>query len=64
MNPYDACVVNIMINGKQNTVAFNFGDLKSIHVNPKFNDDLRKWLEETCGSDDIGNLEASRGPSW
>ena len=46
---------------KQNTIACNFYDLKSIHVNPKFNNDLHKWLDKTCGSDDIGHVEASRG---
>ena len=61
MNPYDTCVANIIANGKQNTVACNFDDLKSSHVNPKFNDDFHKWLEKTCGSDDIGHVEASRG---
>ena len=30
-------------------------------MNPKVNDDLRKWLEKMYGSGDIGHVEASHG---
>ena len=59
VNPYDACVVNRMINGKQHTVAWNVDDLKSIHVDPKVNGDFHKRLEKTYESDDIGHVKAS-----
>ena len=61
VNPYDACVANRMVNGKQHTFAWHIDDLKSIHVDPKVNDDFQKWLEKNYGSDDIGHVEASRG---
>ena len=61
VNQYDACVANIMFNGKQRTVAWYVYDLKSSHVDPKVNDIFHKWLEKTYGSDDIGYVEASRG---
>ena len=41
MNPYDTCVANRIVNGKQNTVAWHVDDLKSIHVNPKVKDDFK-----------------------
>ena len=61
MNPYDACVAKIMFNGKQHTVEWHVDDLKSSHVDPKFNNYFHKWLEKTYGSDDIGHVEASCG---
>ena len=50
-----------MVNGKQHTVAWHVDDLKSIHVDPKVNDDFQKWLEKTYVSGDIGHVEESRG---
>ena len=38
--------------GKKQTVTWHFDDLKSIHVNPKVNDEFVKWCEKTYGSDD------------
>ena len=60
VNPYDACVANIMVNGKQHTVAWHFGDLNSSHVDPKVKNDFHEWLEKKYRSDDIGHVEASR----
>ena len=37
VNPYDPCVVNRMVNGKQHTVTWHVDDLKSSHVDPKVN---------------------------
>jgi hypothetical protein len=62
VNPYDPCVANQMIKGKQHTVTWYVDDLKSSHVDPKVNDDFHGWLEKTYGSDDIGHVEATRGP--
>ena len=39
-NPYDQCVANKMIQGKQHTVRFHVDDLMDSHVNPKVNDDF------------------------
>ena len=61
MNTYDACVANIMVNGKQHIVACNFDNLKSSHVDPNFNNDFYKWLEKMYGSNYIGHVEAKCG---
>jgi hypothetical protein len=34
INPYDPCVVNAMINGKQMTITWHVNDLKVSHVDP------------------------------
>ncbi len=34
INPYDPCIVNAMINGKQMTKTWHINDLKVSHVNP------------------------------
>jgi hypothetical protein len=35
VNPYDPCVANRMVNGKQHTVTWHVDDLKSSHVDPR-----------------------------
>jgi hypothetical protein len=59
-NPYDPCVANRMVKGKQPAVTWHVDDLKSSHVNPKVNDDFLIWLEKMYG-DGIGKVEATRG---
>jgi hypothetical protein len=59
-NPYDPCVANRMVKGKQHTVTWHVDDLKSSHINPKVNDDFLIWLEEMYG-DGIGKVKAIRG---
>ena len=39
-NPYDACVANKMVKGKQHTVVFHVDDLKCSHVDPQVNDNF------------------------
>ena len=48
-NPYDACVCNRIIEGKQHTVRFHVDDILSSHVNKEFNDNFHKWLDSTFG---------------
>ena len=43
-NPYDMCVANRFVNGKQHTIRFHVDDLMSSHVDKKVNDDFYKWL--------------------
>ena len=57
VNPYDACVSNRIVNGKQHTVAWYVDDLKSSHVYPKVNNIFHRWLKKTYGSGDIGYVE-------
>ena len=61
VNPYDICVANRTIHGKQQTVTWHVDDLKSSHVNPKVNDEFAEWCEKTYGSDDLGHVKIVRG---
>ena len=45
VNPYDPCVANRIVNGKQHTVTWHIDDLKSSHVDPKVNDEFLEWLK-------------------
>ena len=48
-NPYDACIANQMVNGKQQTIKFHVDDLLSSHKQREVNDDFLKWLNEKYG---------------
>ena len=61
INPYDPCVANRIVNGKQHTVTWHVDDLKSSHVDPKVNDEFFKWLEKTYGNPEIAPVKATRG---
>ncbi|CAJ1962818.1 unnamed protein product [Cylindrotheca closterium] len=43
-NPYDPCVANKVVNGKQQTIRFHVDDLMSSHMDPKVNDKFAEWL--------------------
>ena len=38
VNPYDPCVANKMVDGKQQMICFHVDDCKLSHVDPKVND--------------------------
>jgi hypothetical protein len=61
VNPYDICVANRQVNGKQHTVTWHVDDLKSSHKNPKVNDDFEAWCEFKYGSDTVGHVKVVRG---
>ncbi len=42
VNPYNPCIANQMVNGKQHTVTWHVDDLKSSHVDSKVNNELGK----------------------
>ena len=44
VNPYDACVWNKSIGGKQCTICFHVDDCKILHLIPKVVDKTIKWL--------------------
>jgi Reverse transcriptase (RNA-dependent DNA polymerase) len=48
-NPYDPCVANKTVNGKQQTIRYHVDDVMSSHVNKKVNDDFAIWLQEMYG---------------
>ena len=48
-NPYDPCVVNKIIDGKQMTIAWHVDDLKVSHHDPGKIDKLIKYLASIYG---------------
>lgn len=59
INPYDICVANKMVNGKQHTVTWHVDDLKSSHVDPEVNNEFIKSMKKKFGK--IGNFKVTRG---
>ena len=55
-NPYDLCVMNKIINGKQCTVVWHVDDLKISHVDSTMVDDLLAYLSSI-----YGDLSITRG---
>ena len=60
VNPYDPCVANRIVNGKQHTVTWHVDDLKSSHVDSKVNDQFLEWLKQKYASDEIGEVKVMR----
>ena len=58
-NPYDPCVANRMIRGKQHTVRYHVDDSWSSHVDPRVNDHFLKWLNKMYGQ--YGEVKCTRG---
>ena len=56
VNPYDKCVANAMINGKQCTLAWYVDDNKISHVDSKVIDDILTKIEK-----DFGKCTITRG---
>ena len=59
INPYDPCVANKMINGKQMTVSWHVDDLKAGHVEEKPVKDLLQWVKDKYGA--IGEVKHTIG---
>jgi hypothetical protein len=59
MNPYDACVWNKMVNGKQFTIVFHIDDLLLSHLNPNVVTLYIRKLHKEYGS--LENLTVTRG---
>jgi hypothetical protein len=58
-NPYDSCVVNKMVNGKQCTVCWYVDDVKASHVEESVVEDLISKMQEEYGKE--APLTVSRG---
>jgi hypothetical protein len=50
-NPYDSCVVNKMINGKQCTIGWHVDDLRISHVDAKVVDHIIDLMSEEFGKE-------------
>jgi len=64
LNPYDRCVANKMIKGKQMTICFHVDDCKLSHCIPKVMDDMIQYLRdeyESIFEDGSGAMTVSRG---
>ena len=61
VNPYDPCIANRMVDGKQQTVTWHVDDLKISHKSAKVNDRLLSWLEKQYGDPKIGKIKGSKG---
>jgi hypothetical protein len=59
MNPYDACVWNKLVNGKQFTIVFHIDDLMLSHMNPNIVTLYIRKLQKEYGS--LENLTVTRG---
>jgi len=51
INPYDTCVANKMIEGKQCTMIWHVDDLKISHVSAKVVDEIIDQLDEKFGKE-------------
>ena len=59
LNPYDSCVANKTINGKQCTIAWHVDDLKISHVDSRVVDEIITRFEEKYGKE--SPLSVTRG---
>ena len=61
INPYDPCIANKMVNGKQFTVLWHVDDLKFSHADSKETDKFVEWLRKNYEDENIGKIKVSRG---
>ena len=64
INPYDPCVANKTVQGKQLTVVWHVDDLKVSHVNPAVVTQMADWLKKTYQrlfEDGTGEMSIARG---
>jgi hypothetical protein len=59
-NPYDSCVMNKVVDGKQCTILWHVDDLKISHVNPDVNTGVIDLLEWEFGNE--APLTKTQGP--
>ena len=59
VNPYDWCVVNKMIDGKQCTILWHVDDLKISHVDAEVVSNIIEILQKEYGK--VGTLSVTRG---
>jgi hypothetical protein len=58
INPYDLCVANKTIDGKQCTVVWHVDDLKILHVDPKAVTTILNLLDAQYGQEIVGGKPA------
>jgi hypothetical protein len=58
-NPYEGCVANRTVRGKQHTVRFHVDDVMSSHCDKRVNDEFEDWLNKMYGTH--GPVKSVRG---
>jgi hypothetical protein len=58
INPYDFCVANKIIDGKQCTIVWHVDDLKISHVDPKVNTTILNLLDAKYGQEIVAGKRA------
>jgi hypothetical protein len=64
LNPYNGCVANKTVNGKQITICFHVDDCKISHESTKVVDESIDWLQakyESIFEDGLGEMKVHRG---
>ena len=61
LNPYNPCIANKVIKGKQITIYWHVDDIKASHKESKVIDKFVQWLRDKYKEKDIGKLKAARG---
>jgi hypothetical protein len=64
LNPYNRCVANKVVNGKQSTICFQIDDCKISHKSTKVVDNVIVWLQskyESIFEDGSGAMKVHRG---
>ena len=64
LNPYDQCVANKKIKGKQCTIIFHVDDMKISHADPAVVTSIIKWLQDlyqTLPNGEIAKMKVQRG---
>ena len=59
LNPYDPCVANKMVLGKQLTLTWHVDDVKASHVMKQVIDELVEWIKKKYGG--VTKVTPSRG---
>ena len=59
VNPYNPCVANMIVAGKQLTITWLVDDLKASHVNPNIIASFIDWIRYKY--EDVTKVKASRG---
>ena len=64
INPYDWCVVNKTVNGKQMTILWHVDDLKASHEEKSVLDKFVKYLRGIYDNPEIGKIKVNEGPRY
>ena len=61
LNPYDPCVANKMVDGKQLTIYWHVDDLKASHEDSKVIDGFVQWIKDKYEDEEITKVRVTCG---